>query len=513
MKIVIRNFFLLFVALQLCLKVGITESVVWAQSQAASPNSVSENALNKNLEELLSAAGFTGRMHSSLSQRLGRRLNQSRVRLGKNLFFDPILGLRGDNSCAGCHSPRHGFGDSQSIAIGIMNNGKVGPNRSGPRNQRRTPGLLNIAFYPKLMLNGRFFAPSGDPFDNSQGFTFPLPEGLNKFPANHPRIKHLLVAQAHIPSTELVESTGFRGTAGVLDPKFQIFDDGKGLNIPAPDSNGFRNDAIRDEVLVHLNKNNVYRRLFEKAFPQQGIQSGNSVDFIHVAQALAEFQFSLTRANAPIDQFAKGDKSAMSASQKRGAVVFFGKASCVNCHSVAGKSFEMFSDFENHNIGVPQLVPVFGKTTGNVVFDGSNSDQDFGAEQVSADSADRYKFRTSPLRNVSLQPTFFHDGAFTRLEDAVGHHLDVIASAKNYDPKRAGVKEDLRRINPIIDPILENLDPMIQNRVSLSNQEFLDLIQFLKIGLLGKNTNPKNLCKLIPERLPSRRKLPKFEGC
>src|SRR5215475_5944421 len=56
----------------------------------------------------------------------------------------------------------------------------------------------------------------------------------------------------------------------------------------------------------------------------------------------------------------------------------------------------------------------------------------------------RYKFRTSPIRNVALQPAFFHNGAFTRLEDAVRHHLDVFASALNYDPLAAGVAPDLR---------------------------------------------------------------------
>ena len=38
---------------------------------------------------------------------------------------------------------------------------------------------------------------------------------------------------------------------------------------------------------------------------------------------------------------------------------------------------------------------------------------------VTGSTTDAYRFRTSPLRNVGLQPTFFHNGAFTKLEDAV----------------------------------------------------------------------------------------------
>ena len=32
----------------------------------------------------------------------------------------------------------------------------VGPDRQGPRNQRRTPMAINTAFYPTLMWNSRF---------------------------------------------------------------------------------------------------------------------------------------------------------------------------------------------------------------------------------------------------------------------------------------------------------------------------------------------------------------------
>ena len=89
-----------------------------------------------------------------------------------------------------------------------------------------------------------------------------------------------------------------------------------------------------------------------------------------------------------------------------------------------------------HVVGVPQIAPVFGVGTGNMIFDGPGEDEDFGLEQITGNPADRYKFRTSPLRNVALQPAFFHNGAFTRLEDAIRHHLDVFESARGYDAAR-----------------------------------------------------------------------------
>jgi cytochrome c peroxidase len=46
------------------------------------------------------------------------------------------VGLNNDNSCSGCHGATAGFGDTQSIAMGIDNNFMVGLDRLGPRNQR-----------------------------------------------------------------------------------------------------------------------------------------------------------------------------------------------------------------------------------------------------------------------------------------------------------------------------------------------------------------------------------------
>ena len=92
------------------------------------------DALDQKLTARLQQLGFSGKIAGTLEQRLGRPVDPARANLGRLLWFDPISGLNNDNSCAGCHSPTRGFGDSQSIAIGIENNGIVGPDRRGPRN-------------------------------------------------------------------------------------------------------------------------------------------------------------------------------------------------------------------------------------------------------------------------------------------------------------------------------------------------------------------------------------------
>jgi cytochrome c peroxidase len=467
--------------------------------------------INIQLTHALRRLGFTGRIESTLQTRLRRPLDQKLADLGRLLWFDKLTGLHDDNACGGCHSPSNGFGDTQSIAIGVQSNNLVGPNRAGPRNQRRTPMVINNAFFPRLMWNGRFESLSGDPFDNSAGFKFPAPEGTEKFPPNDPIVTHLLIAQAHIPPTELVEVAGFTGTRGTIGAEFDQFDDGLGAPVPPPDASGFRNEPIRQAVLTRLNSSPAYRALFGQSFPS--VAAGGPIDFTMFARAVTEFEFTLTFANAPIDRFARGALNAMTREQKQGALVFFGKGKCVSCHAVSGESNEMFSDFENRVIAVPQIAPRFGVGEGNMIFDGPGRDEDFGAEQVTGDPDDRYKFRTSPLRNVALQPAFFHNGAFTRLEDAIAHHLDVATSARNYNPAAAGVDEDLRhRLGPI-EPVLQRIDPILARRIRLTAREFTSLVAFVRDGLLDPRARKQNLCQLAPASVPSGATVFDLEDC
>jgi cytochrome c peroxidase len=331
--------------------------------------------------------------------------------------------------------------------------------------------VLNAAFYPTLMWNSRFRARSGDPFDNRQGFDFPAPEGRS---LSH--LPHLLAAQAFIPPTERVEAAGFHVPGG--------------------------NEELRAEVLRRLEAVAEYRQRLGRVFPE--VRAGAPITFEHLGRALAEFELTQVYADAPLDRFARGQRQAMTAAQKRGAVLFFGRAGCVACHQVAGPSNEMFSDFREHVVGVPQVVPAVT----NVAFDGPGADEDFGLEQATGSPADRYAFRTAPLRNVALQPAFMHNGAFTRLADAVRHHLAPAASARAYSPAAAGLAPDLRgRLGPV-EPVLERLDPLLRAPAALADTEVADLVAFVAEGLLDPAARPERLRRLVPERLPGGRPVP-----
>ncbi len=450
-------------------------ALVFTSISSAHERDAGVEALDRDLEAVLRQQGFTGRVEERLEQKLGRRVDRQLADTGRLLWFDRITGLNDDNTCAGCHSPTAGFGDTQSIAIGIDNNGIVGPHRAGPRNMHRAPTAANTAFYPNLMWNSRFVALSGNPFDNRAGFLFPSPEGLSL--SYQP---HLLVAQAFIPPTERTEVAGFHFAGD--------------------------NNAIRAEVLNRLNNVPAYRRLFGRSFPD--VRAGAPITFDEFGKAIAEFEFTLTFANAPIDRYARGDRNALTPDEKRGALLFFGAARCSQCHAVSGQSNEMFSDFQDHVIGVPQIAP---RVTNNN-FDGPAANEDFGREEITGNAGDRYKFRTSPLRNVAVQPTFMHNGAFTSLEDAIRHHLNVSASARSYRPASQKLAADLVGPTGPIEPVLARVDPLLATPIDLTPDEFRQLVAFVRNGLLDPRANPQLLRWLIPPVVPSGRRVLTFEN-
>src|SRR4029453_12029197 len=95
---------------------------------------------------------------------------------------------------------------------------------------------------------------------------------------------HPVTAQGFIPPPERVEVAGF--------------------DFPG------NNDDIRNQVVRRLNANRNYRELFSRAFPQ--VKAGAPITFDDFGRAIAEFEFTLVSADAPIDRYARGDRNALS---------------------------------------------------------------------------------------------------------------------------------------------------------------------------------------------------------
>lgn len=89
-------------------------------------------------------------------QPLNNRGEASRIELGYQLFFDPILSGDKTTACASCHHPDYSMADGLRKGIGAGGRG-YGTHRSGTGRelQRNTPSLFNVAYNPVLFWDGR----------------------------------------------------------------------------------------------------------------------------------------------------------------------------------------------------------------------------------------------------------------------------------------------------------------------------------------------------------------------
>ncbi len=72
-------------------------------------------------------------------------LTEEKVRLGRRLFFDPILSADGTLSCASCHAPGHGLAGTNRVAKGFR----------GQETHRNAPSLWNRAYGTAFFWDGR----------------------------------------------------------------------------------------------------------------------------------------------------------------------------------------------------------------------------------------------------------------------------------------------------------------------------------------------------------------------
>jgi hypothetical protein len=54
-----------------------------------------------------------------------------------------------------------------------------------------------------------------------------------------------------------------------------------------------------------------------------------------------------------------------------------------------------------------------------------------------------------------------------------------------------------------IEPVLERVDPILITPISLTDDEFRELVDFVRNGLLDEKAKPENLQRLIPRSVPS----------
>ncbi len=403
----------------------------------------------------------------------------AREELGRLLFFDKITSGNRNMSCATCHSPVVATTDGLSINIGTGGRGlsvlrDAGSYPPGPldpkeRGQRNMPHLFNLGAreFTTLFWDGRIAV---DP-DAPRGFQSvagnDLPRGFET----------LLEAISIFAFTEAQEMTGQPGTNEIAD-----------ASVSSPFT------GVWDALMTRLRALPEYVSLFTRAFPEVAGDSAR-MTIVHVGKAIGAFQAAAFRSDgSPFDRHLRGATDALSRSAKAGMRLFYGKADCATCHKGAFQT-----DHQFHAIGMPQVGPGFGGV-------GNDGREDFGREGVTADPADRYRFRTPSLRNVALTGPWGHDGAFNSLEAVVRHHLDPATSLRRYDPSQRVLpsRPDLDALdliafhNPATTAAIA--DRIELEPIPLSDEEVADIISFLH-ALTGPSA--LDLRGAVPARVPS----------
>ena len=228
-------------------------------------------------------------------------------KLGRLLFWDPLLSGDRDVACATCHHPDFAYADGRDLSLGVGAIG-LGPARVDasdgriPVVKRNSPTILNTAFNG---LDDRRRRRGG-------GNTIASID-----PARAPmfwdsRVRSL-ETQALEPLKALEE---MRGTAYA------------------------EADAV-DIVVARLRAVPAYVTLFQDAFG-----TGTSIDAPRLGQAIAAFERTLVAMDSPLDRFRAGDTNALTPQQRRGLETF-DDVGCDRCHRGT-----MFSDFDLEAEGV-----------------------------------------------------------------------------------------------------------------------------------------------------------------
>jgi len=256
----------------------------------------------------LQALSRVGALPKTVKHPIDNPTSAAKIKLGKFLFYDPILSGDKDIACVSCHHPNNGYSEFRDLSIGVNGQG-LGSKRffkqpnDIPFLKRNSQTLLNTAF------NGIALQNQYNPTD--------------------------------APMFWDIRSKSLENQA--LEP-IKTFEEMRGHH--------FSESEILDVVITRLKNIPDYQTLFAAAFAEN-----DPINAQNLGKAIAAFERTLLTNNSRFDQYMRGDENALSLSEKDGFELFK-KVGCANCHNGP-----MFSDFQPHVLGIPpnDKVPVLDK--------------------------------------------------------------------------------------------------------------------------------------------------------
>lgn len=182
-------------------------------------------------------------------------------------------------------------------------------------------------------------------------------------------------------------------------------------------------NQTHDDIVARLNKIDGYKPYFKSAFGDE------KIDIDRIANAIAEYEKTLTTLNSPYDKYQAGDKSALTPEQLEGWELFKTNG-CTACHNGA--------NFAGPDLPIGQgFYMKFPTFSDNDYVKKYKLDQDFGRFDVTKNEADKFMFRVPTLRNIALTSPYFHNGSVKDLKEAI----KVMAKAQlnlDLDDEKAG---------------------------------------------------------------------------
>ncbi len=345
--------------------------------------------LDKELKELMNQNSPTGDFSYYILPESGdyqalpnqdpnNPITKEKIELGRLLFFEPGLAQNPKDdicketySCSTCHVPERGFlpGRMQGIADGASGFGDFGSERNVidgydeseiDAQGNRPLTVMNVTFMTNTLWSGLFGA-------NDKNV------GTEEYWTGLAEVNH----------------TGFVG-------------------LEAQNIEGFNLHRleINDRVLYDFG----YADLFDKAFPDIPLDQRYSP--MTASFAMGAFLRSLLTNRANFQKYLKGNQFAISESEKKGAILFFGKAGCTSCHKSPA-----FSAMEFYALGTKDMYEIGGLNTS------ADDPRILGRALFTGREEDKFKFKVPQLYNLKDYVTFFHGSSKTSIADVVDFKL------------------------------------------------------------------------------------------
>lgn len=371
---------------------------------------------------------------SNIPQDPKNPITQEKVLLGKLLMHETATGqapkvesMRGTYSCASCHHAKAGFGAGLRQGVGECGIG------FGLKGEQRTidptvtkeevdiqpiksPTILNVAYQDVMLWNGQF------------GGT-----GTN---------------QGTEASWENIQEN-FLGLQGVEVQAIK----GQGVH--------------RLQIDPNFVNTFGYKSLFDAAFADSVEEERYTTH--NAALAIAAYERTVLANKSPWQEWLKGNLQALTETEKRGAIVFFDKGKCYECHNgpaLNDQKFHAFGmgDFDNSANALVVETEMFGNVKK-------------GRGGFTKNTNDDYKFKTPTLYNIADNGFYGHGGTFTNIKDVITYKI-------NGTPQNIEVPA-------------ENLASQFGS-IELSQSEIEDLTQFITNSL-----RDPNLERYVPDTIPS----------